>query len=196
MWLILQQPNPEQMKRPRHVRCNSSLYCLSWNVSIKHITISVLAMTSNTLSCFRVSLIYLSFSGHMSGQVPTNTLDMSRSVLLGRPVWTYNTHSRCLPCFSATVMAASDQCDSWLHLDAGSCLSAPGSGTCPQWSRQTGQWGAAGRRGRGALSLGPLCWFLSVVHRQTEETLAVTTSSLENWHMKDTCKMVTILKAS
>lgn len=64
-------------------------------------TISVSGMTSNTLSCFRVSRMNLSFSGHISGHVPTNTFDMSRSVLFGRPVLTQRASCVCLfmPCW-------------------------------------------------------------------------------------------------
>ena len=54
----------------------------------EELTISVSGMTSYILSCFLVSLMNLSFSGHMSGHVPTNSLDMSRSVLLARPMLT------------------------------------------------------------------------------------------------------------
>lgn len=43
-------------------------------------------ITSKTLSWFRVSLMYRSFSGHMSGHVPTKA--SSRSVCLDRPVKT------------------------------------------------------------------------------------------------------------
>lgn len=56
-----------------------------WTVLWSSQTFSVSGITtSKTLSWLRVSLIYRSFSGHISGHVPTNTLDISRSVLFGR----------------------------------------------------------------------------------------------------------------
>lgn len=58
-------------------------------------TWSVPGTTSNTLSWLRVSRMYRSFSGHISGQVPTKVLALSRSVLFTRAKWqikrTYHT---------------------------------------------------------------------------------------------------------
>lgn len=47
-------------------------------------TWSVPGTTSNTLSWLRVSRMYRSFSGHISGHVPTKVLALSRSVLFTR----------------------------------------------------------------------------------------------------------------
>lgn len=104
-------------------------------------TISESGMTSNTLSCFRVSLMNLSFSGHISGHVPTNTFDMSRSVLFGRPVLTQRTGVCC------HVDKGTDHCRRWPHFDAGSCLSVPGGGIFPQPSRPPVQSGRRRMKG-------------------------------------------------
>lgn len=127
---------------PPVFRCHWGTAHIKTTQEIKNITISVSGMTSNMLSCLRVSLMNLSFSGHMSGQVPTNTLDMSRSVLFGRPVRTDHgvfVHAGCWVEQSRGRRRP--------HLDAGPCLSVPGGGISPQLSQPPVQSGRRRRKG-------------------------------------------------
>lgn len=137
-------------------------------------------MTSNTLSCFLVSLMNLSFSGHMSGHVPTNTLDMSRSVLLGWPAQTNKVIWR----ICITGSRGRDGLQLGVkgpNLGVGPCPSVPGGGTCPRPSRPAGPRGGGGRRGRWPRSRGPPSCSPWGARSQTGETWPTRTSSQESW---------------
>lgn len=127
---------------------------------------------------FKKGGIFFRCSNELIQTSGVQTLDHWRQYTEYVEVWqtTSIQNIQTIPLKTATVWW--ERC--WNNLDAGSCLFAPGGGTCPQRSPPPDRWGGAARRGLGAPRRGSL----SGVQCQTAETWPMATSLPENWHMK------------